>query len=111
MKKNIENDEDEIQMLSVQWDNIGLHKLHRFWMQQENTKYIVHVDIHNNQLKELPGGFFEMLPMLEGLDISCNEMVALPADGLIDSRYGPVMFLINLEKYHLKARPTFNASL
>ena len=52
-----------------------------------------------------------MLPMLEGLDISCNEMVALPADGLIDSRYGPVMFLINLEKYHLKARPTFNASL
>jgi Leucine Rich Repeat. len=69
----------------ITWDNLGLHKLHRHWLECYGAK-IAKIDIHDNKLTSLPFDFFELLPNMEDLDMSCNMVEKLPEEGVQNSR-------------------------
>ena len=76
---------DPLDHVVAYWDNLGLHKIHRHWLESYGTK-IAKIDIHDNKLTGLPFDFFELLPNIEDLDISCNMVEKLPDEGVEHSR-------------------------
>lgn len=71
--------------LSIYWESIGLHKIHRHWL-ESNANCICLIDIHDNKITDLPMDFFELLPNLEDLDLSCNELINIPSQGLENAK-------------------------
>lgn len=80
------------QLKALYWDNLGLHKIHFYWLESYGD-HVAKVDIHGNKLSNLPMNFFELLPCLEDLDISCNTIEKLPEDGIQDLKF--VIFDLN----------------
>ncbi|XP_066918410.1 leucine-rich repeat serine/threonine-protein kinase 1-like isoform X2 [Clytia hemisphaerica] len=85
VKTVIKDKTPPIEFKSFYWDNLNLHKIHFSWLEAYGNK-VARVDIHSNKLSSLPINFFELLPNLEDLDISCNTITKLPDDGVHDLR-------------------------
>ena len=85
MKSTTKNKTEPKDSKVLYWDNLGLHKIHFSWLESYNDQ-VARVDIHANKLSNLPINFFELLPNLEDLDVSCNTIDKLPEDGIEDLR-------------------------
>lgn len=80
--------------LSIYWESIGLHKIHRHWL-ESNANCICLIDIHDNKITDLPMDFFELLPNLEDLDLSCNELINIPSQGLENAKLTRILVCKN----------------
>ena len=72
---------------------MGLHKIHFSWLESYGDQ-VARVDIHGNKLSNLPMNFFELLPCLDDLDVSCNMIEKLPEDGSQDLKFVSLFYEI-----------------
>jgi Leucine-rich repeat (LRR) protein len=89
-------------MYAACWASMNICSLHKGWFVNLSAR-LVTIDLAKNNLEELPEELFNILPVLEELDVSNNKLIFLPEINHLDSftRYSTVheYILIKLSKY------------
>lgn len=80
---SFESDPD-INMFAACWANKSICSLHKGWFVNLSAR-LVSIDLAHNNLEELPEELFNILPVLEELDVSHNKLIFLPEINPTDS--------------------------
>ena len=73
---SFESDPD-INMYAACWASKNIYSLHKGWFVNLSAR-LVSIDLAHNDLEELPEELFNILPVLEELDVSHNKLIFLP---------------------------------
>uniref|UniRef100_A0A7M5VAP0 non-specific serine/threonine protein kinase n=1 Tax=Clytia hemisphaerica TaxID=252671 RepID=A0A7M5VAP0_9CNID len=84
-KGKMKNSQKKKTMYRLCWENSHLHALNKDWFMVEKYN-ITRVELPRNKLTKLVDGFFQLLPLLEELDVASNHLMALPSDHLANSK-------------------------
>lgn len=66
-----------VTMFSAAWSKKNLYAIHKAWFVNLSAR-LVSIDLSDNCIKELPEELFNILPALEELDVSKNQLEYLP---------------------------------
>ena len=75
---NSSNINKGIEHYSLEWNELGLHKLHRCWLSTYSENIYI-LDLHGNSIDDIPLDFFDLIPNIEDVDLSCNLLTKFPA--------------------------------